>query len=41
MASLTHLHPSFASVFAIEAVNEPVSDAAMTPGFGDCESTYL
>lgn len=39
MASVTHLHPNFASVFAIEAVNEPIMDAAMTPGYGDCEFT--
>lgn len=37
MASLTHLHPNFASVFAIEATNEPIMDAAMTPGYGSCE----
>lgn len=37
MTSLSHLHPNFANVFAIEAANEPIMDAAMTPGFGDCE----
>ncbi|EIM86923.1 glycoside hydrolase family 5 protein [Stereum hirsutum FP-91666 SS1] len=41
MASLTHLHPNFASVFAIEAVNEPISDAAMTPGFGDFQHNFV
>ena len=37
MTSLSHLDPSFASVFAIEAVNEPIMDATKTPNYGDCE----
>lgn len=36
MTALTHLDPDFGSVFAIEAVNEPIMDAAQTPGYGDC-----
>ena len=36
MTAVTHLDPSFASVFAIEAVNEPIMDASQTPGYGTC-----
>jgi hypothetical protein len=36
MTFLSHLHPSFKSVFAIEAVNEPIMNATLTPGYGDC-----
>ena len=36
MTALSHLDPSFANVFAIEAVNEPIMDASQTPGYGDC-----
>jgi hypothetical protein len=36
MTSLTHLDPSFATVFAIEAVNEPSAHVSETPGYGDC-----
>lgn len=36
MTSLSHLDPTFGSVFAIEAVNEPIMNAAMTPDYGDC-----
>lgn len=36
MTSLSHLDPNFASVFAIEAVNEPIMDADQTPGYGTC-----
>ena len=37
MTFLSHLHPQFDSVFSIEAVNEPVSNATQTPGLGDCK----
>jgi len=37
MTGLSHLHPDFSSVFAIEAVNEPIMDANQTPGYGDCK----
>lgn len=36
MAYLSHTHPAFETVFAIEAVNEPIQDATQTPGLGDC-----
>jgi hypothetical protein len=39
MASLTHLDPAFSSVFAIQAVNEPIMDATQTPGYGSCAAT--
>ena len=37
MATVAHLHPDFGSVFAIEAVNEPIMDSSQTPGYGTCE----
>ena len=37
MTTLSHLHPDFGSVFAIEAVNEEIMDATKTPGYGDCK----
>jgi hypothetical protein len=40
MASLTHLDPAFSSVFAIQAVNEPIMDATQTPGYGSCAATF-
>jgi hypothetical protein len=39
MTFMTHVHPQFDSVFSIEAVNEPLMDAAQTPGLGDCKQT--
>lgn len=36
MTGLSHLDPVFESVFAIEAVNNPISDATKTPGYGTC-----
>jgi hypothetical protein len=38
MTFLSHCHPSFESVFSIEAVNEPIRDATQTPGLGKCKS---
>ncbi|KAF8521576.1 glycoside hydrolase family 5 protein [Hysterangium stoloniferum] len=32
---ITHVDPAFSTVFAIEAVNEPLNDPTMTPGYGD------
>ena len=37
MTFMSHLHPQFDSVFSIEAVNEPISNATQTPGLGDCK----
>jgi hypothetical protein len=36
MTALSHLDPAFASVFSIQAMNEPAQDATLTPGLGDC-----
>ncbi|KAG6330263.1 hypothetical protein ID866_8826 [Astraeus odoratus] len=33
MTALSHLDPAFSSVFAIEAVNEPILDGNKTPGY--------
>ncbi|KAI0047138.1 glycoside hydrolase family 5 protein [Auriscalpium vulgare] len=41
MTALAHLHPNFESVFAIEAVNEPIMDAAMTPNYGDFQVNFV
>ena len=39
MTFFSHVDPDFESVFAIEAVNEPLMDANLTPGYGQCTST--
>lgn len=39
MTAISHLDPDFESVFAIEAVNEPLMDASQTPGYGECTYT--
>lgn len=36
MTALTHLDPAFSNVVAIEAVNEPIMNATLTPGYGSC-----
>ncbi|KAH7908322.1 glycoside hydrolase family 5 protein [Hygrophoropsis aurantiaca] len=41
MTTLAHLDPVFANVFAIEAVNEPVSDANQTPGYGQFQKDFV
>jgi hypothetical protein len=41
MTYLSHCHPSFENVFAIEAVNEPLMNATQTPGLGECKSRAL
>ncbi|OJT07167.1 Glucan endo-1,6-beta-glucosidase B [Trametes pubescens] len=41
MTALSHLDPSFGSVFAIEAVNEPIMDATQTPGYGDFQKNFV
>ena len=38
MTFFSHVDPDFESVFAIEAVNEPLMDASLTPGYGQCTS---
>ncbi|KAK7686302.1 hypothetical protein QCA50_010526 [Cerrena zonata] len=41
MTALSHLDPDFGSVFAIEAVNEPIMDATQTPGYGDFQKNFV
>ncbi|KAM5531475.1 hypothetical protein V8D89_014865 [Ganoderma adspersum] len=41
MTSLSHLDPSFGSVFSIEAVNEPIMDATKTPNYGDFQKNFV
>ncbi|THU85502.1 glycoside hydrolase family 5 protein [Dendrothele bispora CBS 962.96] len=41
MTGLSHLHPDFSTVFAIEAVNEPIMDANQTPGYGDYQKKFV
>ncbi|KLO07159.1 glycoside hydrolase family 5 protein [Schizopora paradoxa] len=41
MTGLSHLDPDFGSVFAIEAVNEPIMDATQTPGYGDFQVNFV
>ena len=41
MTALSHLDPNFASVAALEAVNEPIVDADKTPGLGECDGMYV
>ena len=36
MTFLSHLHPNFKNVFSIEATNEPIMNATLTPDYGDC-----
>jgi len=41
MTFISHLHPSFSSVFSIEAANEPIMDATKTPGLGGFEKNFV
>ncbi|CUA70583.1 Glucan endo-1,6-beta-glucosidase B [Rhizoctonia solani] len=41
MTAMTHIDPDFASVYAIEAVNEPIMDANQTPGYGDYQKRFV
>ncbi|KAI0297453.1 glycoside hydrolase family 5 protein [Multifurca ochricompacta] len=41
MTALSHLHPNFESVFAIQAANEPIMDANQTPGYGDFQKNFV
>ncbi|KAH9968447.1 glycoside hydrolase family 5 protein [Lactifluus volemus] len=41
MTALSHLHANFKSVFAIEAVNEPIMNATKTPGYGDFQKNFV
>ncbi|EKM81573.1 hypothetical protein AGABI1DRAFT_118685 [Agaricus bisporus var. burnettii JB137-S8] len=41
MTTLSHLDPTFGSVTAIEAVNEPIMDANQTPGYGGYQKHFV
>ncbi|CAE6490971.1 unnamed protein product [Rhizoctonia solani] len=41
MTNMTYQDPDFSTVFAIEAVNEPVMDASKTPGYGDYQKRFV
>ncbi|KAG8221111.1 glycoside hydrolase family 5 protein [Butyriboletus roseoflavus] len=41
MTSLSHLDPNFGSVFAIEAINEPIMDATQTPDYGEFQVNFV
>ncbi|VDC00954.1 unnamed protein product [Peniophora sp. CBMAI 1063] len=41
MTVLAHVHPAFASVFALQAVNEPLMDASKTPGYGEFQVNFV
>ena len=39
MTVFSHVDPHFGSVFSIEAANEPLQNATLTPGYGQCRFT--
>jgi len=41
MTVFSHLAPDFESVFAIEAVNNPITDATKTPGYGTFQKNFV
>ncbi|QRW09473.1 Cellulase (glycosyl hydrolase family 5 protein) [Ceratobasidium sp. AG-Ba] len=41
MTALSHLDPDFASVFSIEAINEPEMDYKKTPSLGEYEKNFV
>ncbi|KAF9563619.1 glycoside hydrolase family 5 protein [Agrocybe pediades] len=41
MTALSHLDSNFATVAAIEAMNEPIMDANQTPGLGDFQKNFV
>ncbi|KAG2353770.1 glycoside hydrolase family 5 protein [Suillus spraguei] len=41
MTALSHLDPNFGSVFAIEAVNEPIANATLTPHYGTFQKNFV
>ncbi|POW06566.1 hypothetical protein PSHT_10288 [Puccinia striiformis] len=41
MTSMSHLDPDFTSVVAIECINEPLSDAGLTPGLEQYYSDFV
>ncbi|KAH9467363.1 hypothetical protein MJO28_000035 [Puccinia striiformis f. sp. tritici] len=41
LTSMSHLDPDFSSVVAIECINEPLSDASLTPGLEQYYSDFV
>ncbi|KAF8238160.1 glycoside hydrolase family 5 protein [Tricholoma matsutake] len=41
MTALTHLDPAFSNVVSIEAVNEPIMNALLTPGYGNFQKNFV
>ncbi|ESK83001.1 glycoside hydrolase family 5 protein [Moniliophthora roreri MCA 2997] len=41
MTTLSHIDPVFGSVFAIQAVNNPLVNATLTPGYGDYQQNFV
>ncbi|KAG9097098.1 hypothetical protein FS749_007077 [Ceratobasidium sp. UAMH 11750] len=41
MTTMIHTDPDFSTVFALEAINEPVSDYNKTPGLGNYEKNFV
>ncbi|EJD41194.1 glycoside hydrolase family 5 protein [Auricularia subglabra TFB-10046 SS5] len=41
MTAVAHLDADFGSVFAIQAINEPIMDASQTPGLGQYEVDFV
>ncbi|KAG2362916.1 glycoside hydrolase family 5 protein [Suillus spraguei] len=41
MTTLSHLDPNFGSVFAIEAINEPIMNATLTPNYGTFQKNFV
>ncbi|KZT58409.1 glycoside hydrolase family 5 protein [Calocera cornea HHB12733] len=41
MTYLSHVHPAFSTVFAIEAVNEPIMDFTQTPEYGRYQQDFV
>ncbi|KAF8671708.1 Cellulase (glycosyl hydrolase family 5) [Rhizoctonia solani] len=41
MTEMVYRDPDFSTVFAIEAINEPIMDASKTPGYGNYQKRFV
>ncbi|CEL59108.1 putative glucan endo-1,6-beta-glucosidase B OS=Aspergillus oryzae (strain ATCC 42149 / RIB 40) GN=exgB PE=3 SV=1 [Rhizoctonia solani AG-1 IB] len=41
MTAMTHTDPDWSTVFSIEAINEPIHDANLTPGYGTYQKQFV
>lgn len=41
MTALSHLDKDFENVWGIQAINEPIMDATLTPGYGDFQKNFV